>query len=200
MASGVPALSRLEELLRRIRDGDEAAAVEFVHTYEPHVRRVIRARIRVARMRRVSDSSDLCQVVLASFLVQAAVGQYEPADSDEMRKLLGRIARNKVADLVVQARVPRSSCAGRGCRRERGRAGRAGLGPASQLALSELIQKAEQLLTDSERPIAELRKQGLTWDEVGHRLNKSADAARKTLDRAARRIMLALGLEERNDE
>ncbi len=200
MASGVPALSRLEELLRRIRDGDEAAAVEFVHTYEPHVRRVIRARIRVARMRRVSDSSDLCQVVLASFLVQAAVGQYEPADSDEMRKLLGRIARNKVADLArkPEFRDPHVPVAGAD---ESGVEPVApGLGPASQLALSELIQKAEQLLTDSERPIAELRKQGLTWDEVGHRLNKSADAARKTLDRAARRIMLALGLEERNDE
>ena len=75
-----------------------------------------------------------------------------------------------------------------------------GAGPASQLALSELIQKAEQLLTETERPIVELRKEGLTWEQVGNRLNKSADAVRKTLDRAAKRIMLALGLEERNDE
>ncbi len=35
-------MSRLQELLQLIRQGDELAASEFVHTYEPHIRRVVR--------------------------------------------------------------------------------------------------------------------------------------------------------------
>ncbi len=193
-------MSRLEELLGRIRDRDQSAAEEFVRTYGPHVRRVVRARLRVARLRRVSDSSDLCQVVLASFLVRAAVGQYEIADSDEMKKLLARIAVNKVADLARKPEFLNPPLPVGGSEVGGIEPVEPGAGPASQLALSELIQKAEQLLTDTERPIAELRKEGLTWAEVGKRLNTSADAARKALDRAAKRIMLALGLEGPIDE
>jgi DNA-directed RNA polymerase specialized sigma24 family protein len=75
-----------------------------------------------------------------------------------------------------------------------------GSGPASQLALRELIQKANELLSESERPIAALRKEGLSWEEIGRRLGKSSDAVRKLLDRAAKRIMHALGIEGTNDE
>ncbi len=193
-------MSRLKELLPLIRSGDEAAAAEFVQTYEPHVRRFVRARMRVARLRRVSDSSDLCQIVLASVLVRAAVGHYEVADSEEMKKLLAKIAANKVADLArkPEFRSPHVPVFGPG--NDGVEPAASGAGPASQLALHELIQKADQLLSDRERPIAELRKEGLTWEEVGKRLNMSGEAVRKTLDRAVKRITLALGLEESTDE
>jgi RNA polymerase sigma-70 factor (ECF subfamily) len=193
-------MSRLQELLQLIRQGDEAAASEFVHTYKPHIRRVVRARMRLMQMRRISDSSDLCQVVLASFWIRAAVGQYDIADSYDLKKLLARIASNKVADLArrPEFRVPPVPVDGNGV--GGGEPVAPEPGPASQLALSELIHKAEHLLTDRERPIAELRKEGLTWEEVAERLGKNADALRKTLDRATRRIMCALGLEEPSDE
>ena len=193
-------MSRLEQLLQRVRNGDQDAATEFVNTYEPHVRRVVRARMRVAQLRRVSDSSDLCQVVLASFLVQAAVGQYEIDDSDEMKKLLARIAMNKVADIARKPEFRDIHLPIGGSETGGVEPVAPGSGPVSQLALSELIQKAEELLNENERPIASLRKEGLTWDEVGKRLGKSGDAVRKTLDRAVKRISLALGLETPADE
>jgi RNA polymerase sigma factor (sigma-70 family) len=194
-------MSRLQELLRRIGDGDQAAAEEFYREYEPHVRKVIRARMRAAGLpsRRLSDSSDLCQAVLAGFLVNSAVGRYKLDDSDAVRKLLSKIAANRVIDLArrPEFRKPAVPIAG-------GAEGvepvAHGSSPESQVALHELIQKADRLLTKSERPIAELRKEGLTWEEIGQRLGKSADAVRKALDRAAGRIMLALGMEGQDDE
>jgi RNA polymerase sigma factor (sigma-70 family) len=151
-------------------------------------------------MRRVSDSSDLCQVVLASFLVGSAVGRYDIEETDAMKKLLARIAANRVIDLArkPEFRAPAVPVGGPGA--EGVQAVARGPSPASQVALQELIRKADQLLTDSERPIADLRKEGLTWEEIGQRLGKSADAVRKSLDRAARRIMHALGMEGPNDE
>jgi RNA polymerase sigma factor (sigma-70 family) len=156
--------------------------------------------MRIAGMRRVSDSSDLCQIVLASFLVGSAVGRYEVEDSEAMKKLLARIAANRVIDLArkPEFRKPAVSVGGTGGEGVEAIARQSS--PASQLALRELIQKADQLLTEGERPIAELRKEGLTWEEIGQRLGKSADAVRKSLDRAARRIMLALGMEGPVDE
>jgi RNA polymerase sigma factor (sigma-70 family) len=193
-------MSRLQELLQRVRAGDEAAATEFFRTYEPHVRRVVRARMRVARLRRVSDSSDLCQVVLASFLVRAAVGQYEISDSDEMRKLLARIATNKVADVArkPEFRKPVQPLAGAGVEGVEPVA--PGSGPASHLAWSELMQKAHELLTDSERRIADLRKQGRSWNEIAKELGQNPDAVRKQLDRTMRRICEELSLPELSDE
>jgi DNA-directed RNA polymerase specialized sigma24 family protein len=196
-------MNPLQELLGRIRTGDEAAAAEFRSAYEPHVRRVVRARMRATGLplRRLNDSSDLCQVILASFLVGSAVGRYEIHDADALRRLLAKIATRRVIDL---ARRPEF--------RQRtvpiGRLGAEGFiepvapgsGPACQLAHRELTEKADRLLTDDEKSILELRKEGLSWEQVGQMLGKGSDAARKVAARAGRRIMLALGLEGSIDE
>jgi RNA polymerase sigma factor (sigma-70 family) len=192
-------MSRLQDLLRRIRAGDEEAAAEFFRTYEPHVWRVVRARLRARGMRRASDSSDLCQVVLASFLVGSAVGRYDVADTDGMKRLLARIANNRVIDLARRPEFRQPTLPIGGDETEGVDVAAPGPGPASQVALCELLQRADRLLTDGERPIAELRRDGLSWEEIGRRVGKGADAARKALDRAARRILLTLGMEGLDD-
>src|SRR5580658_8378176 len=93
-------MSRFHVLLERIRAGDADVAEEFVRTYEPYVRQIVRARLRVIRLRRVADSSDFCQAVLASFLIRVTVGEYDVAGSVELKRLLGRMAVNKVVDLA----------------------------------------------------------------------------------------------------
>src|SRR5262245_59589702 len=67
----------LKELIRGVRSGDPEAAAELVRLYEPYVRRAVRVEMRDARLRRVFDSSDFCQSVLASFFVGLAHGQYQ---------------------------------------------------------------------------------------------------------------------------
>ena len=141
-------MSRLQELLRRIRAGDEAAVAEFIRTYEPHVRRVVRARLRIPGMRRVSDSSDLCQVVLASFLVGSAVGRYDVADTDGMKKLLARIAANRVIDLARKPEFRKPSVPVVGGGAEGVEVVARDSSPASQIAVHELIEKADQLRTE----------------------------------------------------
>jgi len=197
---GSLSMSPLEDLLRRIRAGDQAAAAEFFRTYEPHVRRVVRARMRIDRLRRVSDSSDLCQAVLASFLIRAAVGGYVLAGSGALKALLARVAGNKVADLARKPEFQREifPLAGPG---ERGIDPIAlEAGPSSQLAFTELLEKAKSRLTESEQRIAELRQQGRRWAEIGAELGETADAVRKRLDRALKRITEELGLPELSDE
>src|SRR5262245_47262395 len=93
------------DFLRRTRAGDAQGAAEPVRRYEAAVRLAVRMRLGDARLRRVLDSMDICQSVLASFFVRAAAGQYDLERPDQLVHLLVAIARNKVA---YQARRQRA--------------------------------------------------------------------------------------------
>ena len=56
-----------------------------------------RVRLTDPRLRRVLDSMDVCQSVLASFFVRAAAGQYDLDDPSQLIALLVRMAQNKLA-------------------------------------------------------------------------------------------------------
>jgi RNA polymerase sigma factor (sigma-70 family) len=188
-------MNRLQQLIKRIRAGDPDAATEYFRDYEPHVRRVIRARLRIPGARRVADSSDICQLVLASFLVGSAVGRYSVDDSSAMKKFLAAIAKRRAIDLTrkPELRKPSVPVVGPGVK------GvdpvDQGTSPSVQLEFRELIEKADRLMTKNEKAIAEMRKDGLTWEQIGQRLGKTSDAVRKAYDRAFERIMRELGLE-----
>jgi RNA polymerase sigma-70 factor (ECF subfamily) len=64
------------DLVRRVRSGDDAAAAKLVRHYGPALRRAVRTRLTDPELRRLLDSMDICQSVLASFFVRAA-GQYD---------------------------------------------------------------------------------------------------------------------------
>src|SRR6516165_2926713 len=86
--------------MKRVRTGDEQAAAELVRQYESEIRREVRLRLRDSRLRRDFDSSDICQSVLASFFVRAALGQYELEEPQQLVKLLVAMTRNKLIGKV----------------------------------------------------------------------------------------------------
>src|SRR5271165_5358652 len=85
------------DFLLRIRAGDEQAAVELVRRYESAVRVEVRMRLADSRLRRVLDSMDVCQSVLASFFVRVAAGQYDLERPEQLVRLLVSMTRNKLA-------------------------------------------------------------------------------------------------------
>ena len=95
------------EFIRRIRAGDDQAAAEFVRQYEPLIRRAVRFSLEDARLRRVFDSMDVSQSVLASFFARAAVGMYDLDNPKQLVKLLATMTRNKVATAAQRQRCQR---------------------------------------------------------------------------------------------
>src|SRR5205807_9456915 len=89
--------STFSGFLRRIRAGDPEAAAELVRLYEPIIRREARLRLTDPVLRGLFDSSDFSQSVLRSFFVRAARWQYDLRRPQDLRNLLVRMARNKVA-------------------------------------------------------------------------------------------------------
>jgi len=183
--------------LNRVRTGDQKAAEELVRMYEPEIRREVRLRLRDSRLRRDFDSVDICQSVMASFFVRAALGQYDLKKPDELIRLLVTMTRNK---LVSQVRKQQTQ--GRDIRR-RDAAGQEKLqnvaqGPTPSLLVAneELIEEFRKRMSPDEWRIAERRTQGLQWDAIAAEMGGTSEACRKQLSRAVDRVSQELGLDE----
>ena len=186
------------DFIRRIRAGDAQAAAELLRQYEPVVRLEVRLRLSDRRLRRVFDSMDICQSVMASFFVRAAAGQYDLEQPGELVRLLVGMARNKLAFQVRRERAQR-----RDNRRVEVNdhealqsAAAATPSPSAVVAGDELLQRFRQKLSAEERQLAELRGVGLGWNVVAARVGGTAQGRRKQLERAVERVAGELGLGE----
>ncbi len=184
------------ELIQRVRAGDQEAATVLVRRYEPAIRRAVRIRLTDSRMGRVLDSMDICQSVLASFFVRAALGQYELDAPEQLLRLLATMARHKLADQVDRERAE--------CRDNRRLAGGAAAhevaaeatSPGEQVSARELLAEVQRRLSAEERQLVELRQEGLEWGDIAVRVGGKPEALRKRLARATDRIAQELGLVE----
>jgi RNA polymerase sigma factor (sigma-70 family) len=177
------------DFVRRIRAGDHLAAQELVTRFEPIIRREVRMRISDDRLNRVFDSLDVCQSVLANFFARAEDGQFEIERPDQLVRLLVTMARNKVASRVRQERRHV-----RDMRRVMGdptvldQLAYAGPSPSALAANKEEWDLLQTALTAEERQIAELRGEGLGWDEVATQMGGSGQARRMQLTRGIERL------------
>jgi RNA polymerase sigma-70 factor (ECF subfamily) len=185
--------SAFQELMRRVRDGDEDAARELVRRYESKIRRVVRFNLD-SRLQRHFDSMDVCQSVLASFFVRAGLGQYELHTSGQVLNLLAVMARNKLTNQVKHQRRARRDH--RRVTADDGvQAADDAPSPSEQVANGELLAEARRRLSDEERSLLELREQGKEWAEIAAAHGGSAEALRKKLGRAIERVSQELGLD-----
>jgi RNA polymerase sigma-70 factor (ECF subfamily) len=188
------------EFIRRIRAGDEQAAAELVRRYESAIRVEARLRLSDPRLRRIFDSFDICQSVLASFFVRAASGNYDLENPEQLVRLLVAMTRNKVAHQArrqqAKRRDHRRNVADPG---ELDPAGREP-SPSREVAAREILGAFRQRLTDEERQLAELRSEGIEWTEIASRLGGTAQARRKQLARALDRVAHELGLDDETSE
>ena len=186
-----------DELIGRVRAGDQDAAADLVRRYEPEIRRAVRYRLADARLGTLLESMDICQSVLKSFFVRAAAGQYDLKTPQQLLGLLATMARNK---LHSQARKHQTQ------RRDRRRAAPGGLdeaglvdpgaSPSSEVAARDLLDEVRRRLAPDERRLMDLRNQGHEWAAIAAQLGGSADAARVRLSRALDRVAGQLGLDD----
>jgi RNA polymerase sigma-70 factor (ECF subfamily) len=182
-----------DELVARLRSGDPDAAAELVRRYEPAIRAAVRGRMSDTRLRRLFDSMDVCQTVLASFFARVALGQYELTSPDDLVKLLTTMARNKLAKQVTRHRR-----AGRDYRRTLPtddaavQPAASGPDPARQTAAADLVAEVYRLLSPEERRLVELRQHGHDWPAIAAMVGGSSEALRKQHARAVARVAAEL--------
>jgi RNA polymerase sigma factor (sigma-70 family) len=190
---------RFQKLIKLVRQGSDSAAEELVRTYEPHIRRAIRVRMDDPTLRKVIDSMDICQSVLASFFVRAATGQYEITTPAQLIQLLAAMARNKLFDVQRKQRAAR-----RDVRRETPLDDAqmevpdptSDMTPSNAAAAKELLQQALDLLDETERQFAIKWATGASWEEIAADVGKSPDALRMQVRRSLDRVAKQLGIDE----
>lgn len=196
----MPATAEFQSLIQRVRRRDEDAARELVARYESAIRRVVRIHLRDSRVRRLLDSHDVCQSVLATFFVRTALGEYELETPDQLVKLLTAITRNKLINQVHHLQAQR-----RDIRRTTliddvdVHFPATSSDPFQQVSARELLEKVRERLTPEERHLAEQRIQGRTWGELAAELGGTDVALRKRLTRALDRVLSDLGLDRHGD-
>ena len=189
---------QFNRLLERVRAGESSAAAELVRQFEPEVRRTIRVRLTDPRLRRVVDSLDVCQSVMANFFVRAGLGEFDLHSPSDLVALLVAMVRNKVIDQTRRQNAERRD----GRRLERLTESRLAdlpgkaAGPDRVVADRDLLREVQRRLSDEERYLAEQRSLGREWRELADELGAAPDALRKKLSRALDRVSRELGLEE----
>ena len=189
-----------QSLIERVRAGDEQAAAELVRRYEPMVRRAARVRLTDPRLGRVLDSMDICQSVMASFFVRAALGQFELNTPDQLLKLLATMARNKTANQAQGYRAAKRDVR----RDDHGSVAAANVAdrggtPIRELAAKELLAAALARLSADEKRILDLRQDGAEWVDIAAEVGGTPEALRKKLARAVDRVAREIGLDESDD-
>lgn len=189
--------ANFEDLMRRLRIGDEHAARELVSQYEPFIRRAMRWRISRLQLNAVADSADICQNVLKSFMLGLVAGDFDLRSSKDLEKLLLGIAKRKFAMFA------RGEFADRRDRTRtealqpwHDRADSKAEDPQKTAQEYDFFATIKGRLMPDECELFEQRRLGRSWQDIAAELGLPQAALRKRLSRAMNRIATELGIEE----
>lgn len=182
-----------DEPLRRLRAGDRDAAGELWLSFEPEIRRMLRVRLWQSGLRGREQTEDRVQSVALLFFDRLDRGKLddrlrELETPEELLNLLRKMAHGKYVDWIRRRGAQR-----RGAGKRQPLASQyeppADSTRASQaLQHDELVQQGLAMLSDEERRIAELLREGSSWQQIADCLGTTRESVRKHFYRAVDRL------------
>lgn len=178
-----------EELIRRLRGGDQTAAAALFDRHLPSMRAKARRRLPAALRAKVGESDVVQDAYVAAF---ACLGEFRDQGPGSFGRWLRRILDRKIAD-EVRRHVGAEK---RDVRREQPLPTSADVAPpaagfrslASEVVAAEddarLRAAIEHLPSDYRAAIRWVHEENLPLIEAGARMGRSADAVRKLYGRA----------------
>jgi RNA polymerase sigma factor (sigma-70 family) len=174
--------NQFAKVLQRAREGDEEAQTQLYFEYGPHIRRVIKHRLRDMKIGWAVAPDDVFDSVFVRLWQQGS--KLNVQDAEHLLKYLSKAARNKIQEVLRKmARVKTSADEPPGESLAKN-----ATDESEDLEFSEELARVCETLTGRERLVCLLRNSGHTWSEIGLRLHISSEAARKAHDRSETRI------------
>lgn len=182
------------DVMARLRAGDEAAVRKVFHRYVNKLIRLARGQFD-AVLRRKVDPEDVVQSAYKSFFLRYGAGKLEVENWGNLWGLLTMITLRKCLD---QVEYHRAGC--RDVKREAAaQADPAGAAPWWEAVAREptpqeaaiLVETVEQLLRDldeKERPILQLSLQGYSSQEISEQLGYAERSVRRFRERLRKRL------------
>lgn len=185
---------QFDVLMKRLRDGSQAAARELLEFYGDHVYRAVRRRLN-RQMRAKFDSQDFVQAVWASFFADLnVISNFDRPES--LIAFLARVASNKVIDECRRRMKAQKRDIERDQPIEDSEFGTQSSSlAAEQPTASEVAIAKEQWsrLVDGQpthyRKILELRAEGSTYNEIAQSLGVNEKTVRRVIIRLSERLM-----------
>ena len=182
-----------EDLVRRVRAGDEAAARLLFERHLPALRAKARARLPAALRGKVGESDVVQEAWLAAFV---ALGKFEDRGEGSFGRWIRGIVEHKVreqADHHLGAAKRDARRAARLLTDEARSIPSPDQPSPSEVAMAgesaaELRSVIESLPEDHAAVLRLVYLDGLTLAQAGERMGRSADAVRKTYGRALTRL------------
>jgi RNA polymerase sigma-70 factor (ECF subfamily) len=142
---------------------------------------------------------DICQSVMGSFFMRAALGEYDLGRPEDLIRLLISMTRNKVVDATRRQRAQRRDHR-RATSLEAVDLAAVTPGPSQVAEGRELLAVIRGKLSEEERRLADLRANGREWGDIASEVGGTAEARRKQLTRAISRVSRELGLDDTENE
>jgi RNA polymerase sigma-70 factor (ECF subfamily) len=190
-----------EDLIRRLRQGDEQAATELVRTYEPAIRRAIRVWLTDPRLCSVMGSMDVWQSILRNFFPPLVANKFDLSNPQQLIKLLKSMARNKVCEYYRRDRAQR-----RGGGRVQTLHGipedtpDKGKTPSEIIMEKDLKEQIDRRLSAQERWLVGQWAQGRSLKEIAEGLGVTPKVVKRRLDEALNRVRHELHLDENSHD
>jgi DNA-directed RNA polymerase specialized sigma24 family protein len=181
----IDGLDDFKLLMKRLGDGDVAAAEEVVDQYGVHVTRAIRRRFRTRKMRVLYETEDCMQSVWGS--VFSDVEHVAKIQTPEhLMRYLAKVAGNKLID---RDRKFRAQCHDiyRECNLPEPESPGASALAADSLTPSQIVAFDDEWevrtkgLSTENRTILELHRQGHTSDEIAKQTDRSGRGIRRVI-------------------
>lgn len=184
--------TNLSELFSKARQGDEEAIAWVLRRYEAEVRLVVRSRLpRVLRSR--FDSMDFVQAVWTSVLTKPG----EDLRFESPRHLMGYlagVAKNKVYEehrrqstRKYNIKLNQPLYINKGGREVPRELAAADPSPSATLQADDRLERMLKGRSSFVREVVELRKNLMTYEEIGERLGLHESAVRKVVTELKRR-------------
>jgi RNA polymerase sigma-70 factor, ECF subfamily len=186
--------SSFDELLARLRTGDEDAARQIFQQYATRLIGLARVHLDSAVRRKV-DAEDVVQSVFKSFFVRIEKGEFDLENKDNLWSLLVDITLHKcghkVRDLRRQRRDIRREADPRRTADDSALSWQAlapGPTPAEAAIMAETVEQVFSELKERERQIVELHLQGHEISDIQVQVKRSAYTVRDVLKRVRKRL------------
>ena len=195
---------KTQHLVALAKEGDQTALNQLCCVYGERVRRIIRFRLD-RKLRSKLDSVDVVQDVL--LLAMEGLNNFTYRSEGDFLRWLSRIAENKIRDIFdefhTEKRDIRKEIPFKEQRRSTGGTMGAALGPmrvptpsvimCKKESLDRLEKALDELKPEYREVIVLKRIEGLSYDEIGERLGKSAKAVSMLMYRAMTALTIAYG-------
>ena len=177
----------LETLVKRLNEGDSAAAGPLLQHFEPYLRIAVRRHLS-GRIRSKFDSEDVVQSAMADLIVHFRNSGREFEDCSHIRNFLNRVVINRLNDRfrrhrreIVQQQVMLDS--------ELGEISDDGdTRPSRDLSRNELWEAIMNACPERHRDVILLRKEGLRHNQIADRLGLHPSTVRRVIAEVARQL------------